>query len=175
MLFEELIKYNCLKKCCKAEENKSKFSFATKGDEYFLLFKIDSKNGLKFLENSLKIRNPKNKKKNDYLAIYLNVTYGKKVIVLIELKGKKKNIAVEQVKNTAENIAKIYPELFEVFEFKAVIVHTDSPLNTNKSAKKANVKNLSFFINVNNKNIEIPIQFCRFVARGEELRDFFKK
>ena len=77
MIIEDLLMTNCFVRCCKAEEvddsgKKRKLSFSPKAGEYFLLFKIDSENGFKFLEN-IGMQNPHNERKNDYIGLYLQV------------------------------------------------------------------------------------------------------
>jgi hypothetical protein len=161
MIIEDLLMTNCFVRCCKAEEvddsgKKRKLSFSPKAGEYFLLFKIDSENGFKFLEN-IGMQNPHNERKNDYIGLYLQVDTLKKVLLLIELKGKKINHARSQVKNVLRLLKRKYKEFLKIFELKVIIVHTH-PSNFEKELEIEGVK----------------CRLYRYCARPSEVGDFLR-
>ncbi len=162
MIIEDLLVSNCLVRCCKAAEKDAKgkerkLSFSPESGEYFLLFKIDNENGFKFLKN-IGMKNPYNERKNDYIGIYLKVDVFKKVLLLIELKGKEIKHGISQIKNVLKLLKKKYNEILRIFELKAVIVHTH-PLNHEQEIEIDGVK----------------CKLYRFCAKPSQVRVFLNE
>lgn len=134
------------------KETNHKLSFSPNRGEKVCFFKLD---GCPSLMEGFNI--VESDKKVDFIGIYWSTT--KNLILLVELKGKKKRSGLFQIKAVIEKLRKDFPASFNRLKgnIVGIVVHTD-PLHRNEEEIR-----------------RVKIIFCRAPATDKIIRKQLKK